>query len=53
MIASEAPESGYTPLQFLQPPPFSRVTPGSVSGRIQLKEKEGQACMGTAWGQAP
>lgn len=48
VIALEAPESGYTTLKFLQPPPFSKVTPVSVSGRIQLKEKESQACVGTA-----
>lgn len=43
MIALVAPDSGYTPLQILYPHPFSRVAPVSVSGRVQMKEKELQA----------
>lgn len=55
MIASAAPESGYTPLQFSSPPSpanFPEVTECLCQAEyVQLKEKRLQASMKTAWGR--
>lgn len=49
MIASEAPESGYTPLQFLQPSIFQSYP--SICVRQDTTEEEGEP--GLCGGQHP